>query len=163
LRTDVFLSGIPSDPSSLPSPGAAAPTDGAVRAGDIFELKVGSPVAPIYSPVRVADLAPYLYDSGIATDVDVAYISGPPHSQGQGKLLITGVAADNWRSGGELCGEVLRLVAETGYSISPSNWLSCIITPTAPAMPKFEVPGWLILLLLGGALWLWWKSAKEKP
>jgi hypothetical protein len=148
-------------PSSLYPAGAAGPTDGPVRASDVFEIVVGCPVAPIYQAVRVGDLAPHLYASGIATDVSVLYLDGSPHTFGRdGKLVITGIASADWQSGSALCGEVLKLISQI-YQIHTGNWLTCTITPAAPARPKFEVPTWVILLALGLGLWILWKKTKE--
>src|SRR5262245_55159676 len=146
-------------PSSLA--GAAGLVAGLVRAGDVFEIVVGSPVALIYSPVKDRDVTAYLEDSGIAHNVVAQYQPGPPHTQGTGKLIITGIAAADWRSGSELCAAVLQLVSKTGYVIHTGNWLACTITPAAPAETKFESPNWLILLALGIGLWWLWKSGRK--
>jgi hypothetical protein len=155
------MAGIANPSSQLQSPALTTPEQREVKAGDVFSIEVASP----YSPVSIEGLVAHLQASGIADNISVQYQPPTPYGgqliKGDGKLMITGFARDDWPDAATLCGEILKKVAETGYAMSLNSYLSCVITPTAqPAMSKFEVPGWLILLLLGGALWLWWKSNK---
>lgn len=152
--------------SSQPSSQTQSPVAAeqrSVAAGDVFEITVGAG-GPIYSSISNDGLAQHLQTTGIASDVTVRY-SNPPAARGvgaAGSITITGRVNDDWPNPESFCAEVLKLTVEAGQPLSLDT-LSCIITPTSqPAMSKFEVPGWLILLLLGGALWLWWKSTKEK-
>jgi hypothetical protein len=144
----------PSQP--FPSLSAATPTDGPVRAGDVFQVAVGAPVPPVYSPVSIEAVTAHLQASGIADDIGVTFQPGPPHAQGGGRLVVTGAAAEDWRSGAELCGAILKLVSETGYVLHTGNWLSCVITPID--RPRFEIPEWLLLLALGALIWWLWKK-----
>jgi hypothetical protein len=147
--------------SQLQSPALTAPELREVKAGDVFSIEVGA-LAPIRSSISNDGLAQYLQTIGIASDVTVTY-SNAPAARGlgaEGGMTITGRANDDWPNPESLCAEILRLTVEAGQPLNLNN-LSCIVVPTsAPAMSKFEVPGWVILLLLGAGLFCLWKYSK---
>ena len=109
------------------SPGAVVPTDGPVRAGDLFQINVGAHTWPIDAPMPLQAITGRLRDTGISDDIEITY--SPASLNVVASLSIRGHAADDSPSAQAFCAEILKLIQATGYALNLA-WLNCVITPT---------------------------------